>query len=282
MRILALRTEKVTANKIMIQIKDDQGNPKCSENTIRNRLHEFGLFGRRRRKKPLLKKQHKAARLMWAKAHRDWTVSDWSKVLWTDESAFQLFPGGEQYVWRKKGEEFKRGELAPTVKHGGGSVMIWGCFHHTGVGVLKRVEGTIDAQAYKQILIHRAMPELKALIDKEPSHVAWLFQHDNARVHTAGVVTQYLESKEAAWEGRLQVMDWPSQSPDLNPIENLWGYIKKKLRKRTNKPSSFNQLFDFILEEWNAVPSQILVNLIESMPRRIEAVIKNKGGSTKF
>jgi len=70
---------------------------------------------------------------------------------------------------------------------------IWGCFHHTGVGVLKRVEGTIDAQAYKQILIHRAMPELKALIDKEPSHVAWLFQHDNASVHTAGVVTKYLE-----------------------------------------------------------------------------------------
>ena len=56
---------------------------------------------------------------MWAKAHRDWTVSDWSKVLWTDESAFQLFPGGEQYVWRKKGEEFKEENLAPTVKHGG-------------------------------------------------------------------------------------------------------------------------------------------------------------------
>jgi len=98
------------------------------------------------------------------------------------------------------------------------------------------------------------MPELKALIDKEPSHVAWMYQHGNARTHTAGIVTQYLKNKEAAWEGRLQVLDWPSQSPDLNPIENSWGYIKKKLRKRTVKPSSLDRLFEFILEEWKAVP----------------------------
>ena len=96
------------------------------------------------------------------------------------------------------------------------------------------------------------------------------------------MVTQYLENKEAEWKGRLQVMDWPSQSPDLNPIEHLWAYIKRNLRKRTKKPSSLNQLFDFILDEWKAIPSQILVNLIDSMPRRIEAVIKNKGGHTKF
>ena len=75
---------------------------------------------------------------------------------------------------------------------------------------------------------------------------------------------------------------WPSQSPDLNPIENLWGYIKKKLRKRTVKPSSLDRLFEFILEEWKAVPGQILENMVESMPRRIEQVVNQKGGSTKF
>ena len=108
----------------------------------------------------------------------------------------------------------------------------------------------MNAEGYKQILIHQAMTELKARLDNEPAQVVWMYQHDNARVHAAGVVTPYLESKEEGWSGRLQVLDWPSQSPDLNPIENLWAYIKKKLRKRTTKPSSLNQLFDFILEEW--------------------------------
>jgi len=132
-----------------VQILNDQGNPKCSETTIRNRLHDFGLFGRRR-KKPLLTKKHKKARLQWAKEHRHWSISDWAKVLWTDESSFQLFSGAEQYVWRRSGEEFKEEKLAPTVKHGGGSLMVWGCFHHSGVGLQAnpRAQGHAGAQGF--------------------------------------------------------------------------------------------------------------------------------------
>ena len=172
--------------------------------------------------------------------------------------------------------------MAPTVKHGGGNIMIWGCFHKSGVGVLKRIEGHLDADGYKQILIHQAMPELKRLMTMEPTQVACIFQQDNAAVHRAVTVTNYLDSKQSKMDGKLQVMDWPSQSPDLNPIENLWGYLKRQLRNRPRKPSSLDQLYDFIVQEWNAIPSRVLENMIESLPRRIEMVIKNRGGSTKY
>jgi len=115
-----------------------------------------------------------------------------------------------------------------------------------------------------------------------PSHVGSVFQHDNARVHQAGHVRDYLDYKVDTFDGKLQIMEWPSQSPDLNPIESVWAYIKKQLQKRPSKPSSFNHLFEVVVEEWQSIPSRVLENMIESMPRRVNMVIKNRGGSTKY
>jgi len=89
--------------------------------------------------------------LNWARAHRDWGAEEWSKVLWSDEAGFALFSGKEGGVRRRTGERLADECLIPTVKHGGGHILVWGCFHSSGVGVLKKVEGTIDSAAYKQI-----------------------------------------------------------------------------------------------------------------------------------
>lgn len=78
----------------------------------------------------------------------------------------------------------------------------------------------------------------------------------------------------------MEVLPWPPQSPDLNPIENIWAHLKKQLRKRPIQPTNHNELYAAIVEEWEAIPRKILTNMVQSMPKRIEKVIKQRGGST--
>lgn len=77
-------------------------------------------------------------------------------------------------------------------------------------------------------------------------------------------------------------MDWPSRSPDLNPIENLWNYIKVCIRGATSKPTNLTELEDYVLKYWNEIDPEYCKRLVESMPRRIAACIAAKGGPTKY
>jgi transposase-like protein len=278
-KILSLDDPYLTAVEIAPMITDDSSEEKASVHTIRRRLLDFGLYARRPRKKPLLKPHNIKARLEWAHKHLHWKPEQWQKVMWSDESPFQLFNSGSQYVRRPKCAALDPKYTIKTVKKGGGKINVWGCFHYRGVGVLKRIDGVMDSEYYKQILIKQAMPKMKELA-AETEYVAWVFQHDNDPKHTAHTVTNYLDRKKD--ELGIQVMDWPSQSPDLNPIEHVWGYIKHQLRKRKDKPTSLDQLYEHIKEEWARIPHRVLNNLVESMPRRCAAVIKNKGYSTKY
>ena len=107
---------------------------------------------------------------------------------------------------RRAGEELNEACLQPTVKHGGGSILVWGCLSADGVGDLVRIHGTIDAEKYRQILIHHAVPSGTRLIGPK-----FIFQHDNDPKHTANKVNQYLRRKEQ--RGILELMEWPPQSP---------------------------------------------------------------------
>ena len=101
--------------------------------TIRRQLNERGLYGRRPRRKPLLKDRHKKAWLEFAKTHLNKPKSFWENVLWTDETKLELFGKSHRLcVYRKRNEAFKQKNTLPTVKHGGGSLMFWGCFAASG------------------------------------------------------------------------------------------------------------------------------------------------------
>ena len=98
--------------------------------------------------------------------------------------------------------------------------------------------------------------------------------HDGAPCHRSKLVSQYL-SKE-----NVTVLEWPGNSPDLNPIENLWNNLKDKVAQR--QPSSTQALIQAIKEVWvKEISREYCENLVYSMPRRIQAVIENKGGITK-
>ena len=109
-----------------------------SSRTVRRRLDDAGLYGRVSRKTD----RHKLIRLNWAKEHKNWSVHDWNKVIWSDESKFNLFGSdGRVYIRRRIGADFHPDCIQQTVEFGGGNVMMWGCVSCEGVGLLCELRG---------------------------------------------------------------------------------------------------------------------------------------------
>ncbi|CAJ0838371.1 8859_t:CDS:2 [Entrophospora sp. SA101] len=137
-------------------------NISISSPTIRHILHANGLVSRIKRKKPYLSSKHQKRQLEFAKEHEHWTIKDWSKIIWSDESKFKVFGSdGKQYYWKHPEEPLNHFHIKPTVKFGGGSVMIWGCFTSRGVGGFCRIDGMMDAKLYQQILHEDLMNTIK-------------------------------------------------------------------------------------------------------------------------
>uniref|UniRef100_A0A8C7PQS2 Tc1-like transposase DDE domain-containing protein n=1 Tax=Oncorhynchus mykiss TaxID=8022 RepID=A0A8C7PQS2_ONCMY len=232
---LSLGNRRMSAASIAAEVEGVGGQP-VSAQTIRCTLHQIGLHGCRPRRKPLLKMMHKKARKQLSEDKQTKDMDYWNHVLWSIETKINLFGlDGVKRVWRKPGEEYKDKCVLPTVKHGGGSVMVWGCMSAAGTGELQFIEGTMNANMYCDILKQSMIPSLRRLGRRA------VFQHDNDPKHTSKTTTALLKKL------RVKVMDWPSMSPDLNPIEHLWGILKRKVEEC--KVSNINQLCDVVMEE---------------------------------
>ena len=80
----------------------------------------------------------------------------------------------------------------------------------------------------------------------------------------------------------MNILFWPPQSPDLNPIEHLWAHVKRELAKYPEPPKGYNMLWERVIDVFYSIPKEVYQNLIESMPARIQAIKKAKGGYTKY
>jgi transposase len=249
-------------------------NPVSSQ-TVRRVLKESGFYSATKKKVPLLKKTHRQKRLEFAQYHENWTVEDFKRVLWTDETKINhIGSDGKAYVWKERGEPLSDRITTPTVKHGGGNnLMVWGCMGWNGVGKLIEVQGKMNADQYVDILEEGVEKSFEALEMEEGERY---FQQDNDPKHTSHKAKKWFEDQD------IQVLSWPAQSPDLNPIEHLWGHLKCQLQQYPIPPKGVHELWDRVSEEWNAIEPEVCQKLIESMPRRIEAVIKARGGHTKY
>lgn len=247
-------------------------------NTVRRALKEMDLQTVKIKPKPLLTARHRKARLQWARDKRDWTSHDWRRVIWSDETKInRLNSDGLQYAWVER-SQVSSGASRPTLKYGGGSLMAWGCLTWGGVGRLAKIEGRMDRHQFIRILEDNLVPTLDALslMPDMPAQQDLIFQQDNDPKHT---------SKDAqAWFGgrNISLLSWPAQSPDLNPIENLWSLLKRKIGERPEAPKGILELWSVVQEEWSKINLGYCRALIDSMPNRCKAVIRARGGPTKY
>lgn len=243
--------------------------------TVRNCMKEAGLCAFKKPNKPYLSKKNIRHRLAWGRAHLDWTIEDWKRVVFSDETKINRFGSdGNMYGWKSRDEALQTRHVRQTVKHGGGNIKLWSCITSQGVGFIVRIEGNLTKEIYLNILkedLYATMREYKI----DPAKM--VFQHDNDPKHTAGIVQKWLSTQ------KFEVLDWPAQSPDLNPIENMWATLKKRLFSNyEGPPNGMIELWERVHHTWYHITKEEVQKYIESMPNRCKEVIKTKGLWTKY
>jgi hypothetical protein len=268
----------------------NKSNVTVCEQTIRRRLHDFGIRKWRAVNRALLTQNHVIKRLEWAKQHRHWTRKDWEKVLWSDESAVKKDSDARTiWVFRRQNKKEKYAPQNVRGKRKDNEVcqMVWGCFISDKLGPLVCIDEHVTQDIYIETLRQNLLPFIDILKD-DGVGTNLIFQQDNARPHTARKTKDWLA--EMAEEFGFTVIDWPPNSPDLNPIENLWSILKANLVQRypdmkyiPGGPETVRSVLkSHLTEMWWEIEPETLNRLIDSMPHRVEAVLHAKGWYTKY
>lgn len=239
--------------------------------TVSNRLREAGMRSRSAARVPMLTAAHRRARLAYARQHVNWTMRQWNNVLFSDESRFCLYGNDRRpRVWRSQGERFSQNYTRPVAAHNGGSVMVWGGVSRFTRTPLVIVHQNLNARRYvDQILRPVVLPQRRMTR-------RFIFMQDNARPHTANITRRFFERHD------ITLLRHPSMSPDLNPIEHVWDIMGRRLRE--NYPNLLNlaALERALVEISRRIPQSMIRNCISNMPDRLEAVIKSRGGNTRY
>lgn len=148
--------------------------------------------------------------------------------------------------------------------------MVWRCMAASGVGKLVFIDGKMDRFAYKNIIAQN-LPLSKDILGLEDN---FIFQQDNDPKHKSAYVTDYFEKTG------INILKWLSQSPDLNPIENLWDHVKRAVRNAA--PKTIHELKEIIPQIWSQITPYYCKKLVYTIPKRVEEVKRAKGRNTSF
>lgn len=221
--------------------------------------------------KPMLKQHHKENRLKFARKYMKWT-DEWKKVIFSDEKKFYL-DGPDSYscYWH----DLRSNDIRMSKRNfGGGSVMVWGAFYMLGKTRICFVPTKMNSTIYTELLEDALITFMDEEMDED-----CIFQQDNAAIHVSK------ESKSWFNQHNIPLLDWPACSPDLNPMENLWGYMARKVYGNNAQNQNIMTVTELklrIKQAWEEIDRNLMKNLVESMPDRIFEVIKTNGSSTHY
>jgi len=181
------------------------------------------------------------------------------------------------FYWSDKPGTMQPHQTTTKVQNNGGGVMFWGCITADGPGYGTVIlEGTINSEEYVKILDSSLLDTLD-YYGKTASDIR--FQQDKASPHKSDVTRDWFDQNDFSAD---EILDWPAQSPDLNPIEHVWYQLKRRLDNYMTKPTTKEELANRISVEWDKITQKECLRNIDSMPNRIEAIIKSNGGPTSF
>ena len=201
--------------------------------------------------------------------HANWDGNDWGRVLFTDECHIWL--DNQSQIWVQRPEY--AAYLDQYMVHKSPShdkISIWAGFSAAGVTRIHIIHGNLTGVKLVEIFAD----ELSKYSTRVWGRSEWYLLQDNSPIHRYHEVEDWLAAKN------IPKLDFPSYSPDLNPMENLWTWLKRQLDHHTY--ANVDELRIGLFDIWNNMPTDILFALVESMPKRLEAVRTQRGFKTKY
>ena len=281
---IGLQIKNITKNNPKITIRDtvvelQKLNPSKtdlpSKSTIHRYLQKNDFKMIQLLKKPLVSTKNQIKRVEFATNQLENLDKLMHETIWSDETTVRKAPKGQDIYFRCHSSVDKENlPLNHQLHSGGFSVMFWGCFSAFGLGPLVALEGNQNQHSYVETLKEYLLPEITAA--QREFGINMVFMQDNAPCHKTNLVLNFLQ------ENNISTLDWPPQSPDMNPIENLWSIIKKRRQKKYGFVKTKNELIEQVFKIWNEIDTSLLESLTDSIENRLREVIRLEGRSTKY
>lgn len=246
----------------------------ASWSTASRRITKSELKNSASAKKTVLTEEHKQSRILFCLNYVYRPQNFWDNVVFSDEKLFQSGHDGRIRVYRPAKSRYDERYVSSRNRSGRFSINVWAwvCVHCSGIAW--RIGGRFNGQAYLDILENIMHPSVEQIYPNN----SFIFQQDNSPIHTARMIRQWFDINN------VEVLPWPACSPDLNPIENVWGWLVKHIYKRNFRPRNENELWAAIEESWEELSQNenYWRNLVSSMPARLNQVLEADGAMTKY